>query len=97
VAVRVDALALRERHVALPCRITFPGNGPATHHGPFYGAPVVAGDEFTVLMSDGRTLKPLQPYFNYVAVSCSRGDCCTEKQFRPDGHTRREPKGQPEQ
>jgi hypothetical protein len=57
-AAWVDALALRERHDALPCRITFPGHAPAVHHGPFYGAPVVTGDTVSVLMSDGRTISP---------------------------------------
>lgn len=48
----IDALA--DRHIGLfPCRITHP-DGPETHYAPFYGAPVVKGDTFTVLMSDGR-------------------------------------------
>src|SRR5690348_14191016 len=57
VAAKVDALALAERHTRVPRRITYPGNAPETHHGPFYGAAVVKGDVVRVLMSDGTTIK----------------------------------------
>jgi hypothetical protein len=52
---RIDALADSKRQL-YPCRITFPGHAPETHHAASYGAPVVKGEAFTVLMSDGSTV-----------------------------------------
>lgn len=53
----IDALADRFNGI-FPCRITYPGDAPETHYAAFYGAPVVRGEDFTVLLSDGRTVSP---------------------------------------